>query len=86
MFEISSGGAEYSPGVGSDSYTSFNFLVEASGYRDNAWYTDIEDWTSGFIESLCDDKQDFTVDDEESTLEWHETDVEKYWNQLDSKY
>jgi len=84
-FELSSGGAQYTPDVGSDSYTSFNFLVEAGGFRDSTTVTEVEDWILGFIESLCDEEQAFEVDDqdEESALDWHEEGGEDYWDQLD---
>jgi len=87
-FELSSGGAEYTPGVGSDSHTSFSFLVEVGGFRDNCMFTEIEDWISGFIKSLCDEDQALKVDDEDEglALDWHEEAVEDDWDQLDSEH
>ena len=87
-FELSSGGSEYTPGVGSDTYTSFSFNVEVGGFRDETEVTEVEDWIAGFIESLCDENQDFDVDDQDegSVLEWDEKTPEDDWDQLDSEY
>jgi hypothetical protein len=88
MFEASSGGSDYSPNVGSDSYTTFNFLVEVGGYRENVSYTDIEDWVAFFIQSLSEEAQDFEVHDEEESMsvEWQEINTDKYWEQLETEY
>jgi hypothetical protein len=84
-FEISSGGAEYTPGVGSDSYTAFSFLVEVGGSREEKDVVELENWISGFIASLCDDEQEFEIDDheEDSALDWNEV-IEDYWDRLES--
>lgn len=86
-FEILSGGAEYGP-AGSDGYTGFSFLVEVGGFRDDRMFVEIEDWIFSFIESLCDDEQEFEVDDQDegSALDWQEEVVEDYWEKLDSEY
>ena len=86
-FELSSGGAEYGP-AGSDSYTGFSFLVEVGGFRDDRMISEIEDWMAAFIQSLCDEEQEFEVDDqdEESALDWHAEVAEDYWEKLDSEY
>ena len=86
-FELSSGGAEYGP-AGSDTYTSFSFLVELGGFRDDRMGVEIEDWLAGFIQSLCDEEQEFEVDDQDegSALDWHEGVAEDYWGKLDSEY
>ena len=86
-FELLSGGAEYGP-AGSDSYTGFSFLVEVGGFRDDRMIVEIEDWMAGFIESLCDEEQEFEVDDQDEgfALDWHDEVVEDYWEKLDSEY
>ena len=87
-FELLSGGAEYTPDVGSDSYTNYSFHVEVGGFRDDTEVTEVEDWISGFIESLCDEDQDFEVDDQDErlVLDWDEKTPEDDWDQLDSAY
>lgn len=67
-FEFSSGGSEYTPGVGSDSYTSFSFNVEVGGFRDETEVMEVDEWMSGFIQSLCDEGQAFEIDDQEEGL------------------
>ena len=84
-FELLSGGAEYGP-AGSDSYTGFSFLVEVGGFRDDRMLVEVEDWISGFVGSICDEEQEFEVDDQGEALEWHEELVEDYWEKLDSEY
>jgi len=84
-FELLSGGAEYGP-AGSDSYTGFSFLVEVGGFRDDRMFVEVEDWLSGFVGSICDDEQEFEVDDQGEALDWHEEVVEDYWEKLDSEY
>lgn len=87
-FEFWNGGTEYTPNVGGDNYTRFSFCVEAGGYRDDAEVTEVEDWMCGFIESLCDEDQDFRVadQDEGSVLAWDEKTPENDWDHLDSGY
>jgi hypothetical protein len=86
-FELLSGGAEHGP-AGSDSYTGFSFLVEVGGFRDDRMVAETEDWMAGFIESFCDEEQEFEVDDqaEGSALDWHEGVLKDYWEKLDSEY
>ena len=85
-FEAMSGGADYTPDVGSDSYTGFSFLVEPGGYRDETSITELEDWITSFIASLCDEEEAFEVEDacEDSAVDWEEVQVDKYWDQLES--
>jgi hypothetical protein len=85
-FEMSSGGADYTPDVGSDSYTSFSFQVEVGGYRDEISISELEDWIVGFIASLCDEEEAFEVEDldEDSAVDWQEVQVDGYWEQLES--
>lgn len=87
-FELLNGGAEYTPDVGSDSYTNFSFHVEVGGYRDDAEVTEVEEWMFGFINSLSEEDQEFEVDDQEegSVLDWEEKIPEDDWDQLDSEY
>ena len=65
---------EYTPDAGGDSYTRLSFCVEVGGFRDNTAVTEVEEWVSGFIESLSDEDQEFEVEDHEegSVLDWDE--------------
>lgn len=67
---------------------TFSFNVEVGGFRDNTEVTEVEDWIAGFIESLCDEDQDFRVDDQDegSVLDWDEKTPEDDWDQLYSEY
>jgi hypothetical protein len=85
-FEAMSGGMEYTPDSGADSYTGFSFLVELGGYRDETSITDLEDWMTSFVASLCDEEEAFEVEDarEDSSVDWEEVQIEDYWKQLES--
>lgn len=85
-FDIESGGSEYTPDVGSDSYTSFSFNVEVGGFRDDTAAEEVYNWVSDFIESLCDESQDIEVEDQtdESMLDWDEKTPEDDWDRLEN--
>jgi hypothetical protein len=87
FFEVMSGEADYTPEVGSDSYTGFSFRAEIGGYRDEVSNTDLGDWLSSFIASLCDEEEAFEVEDagEDSAVDWQEVQVDGYWEQLESE-
>jgi hypothetical protein len=85
-FELSSGGTEFTPGVGSDSYTSFSFLVEFDGFRWDTMLTELEDWVYAFVRSLCDQDEDLHIHDETSELDWDEEKSEDDWDSLETGY
>lgn len=85
VFELASGGSEYTPNVGSDSYTSFQFLVEVGGFRENIEVAEVYNWVCGFIESLCDQDTELRINDleEGSVIDWDEKTPEDDWDYLD---
>ena len=50
--------------------------------------TDVVDWVPFFIESLCDEDQDFEVNDQDegAVMDWDEKAPENDWDLLDSAY
>lgn len=48
--------------------------------------TDVEDWVYGFVQSMCDEDEAFSIDDQSSALDWDEKMPEDDWDQLDSEY
>lgn len=88
IFRLWSGGSEYTPGVGGDTYTSFLFQVTVDGFRDDTEVAEVYDWMCGFTESLCNEDQDFRLHDEanESVLAWDEKTPENDWDHLDSGF
>lgn len=47
-FRLSTGGSEYSPGIGSDTYSNTSFQIEVGGFREGAT-EDFEEWLDAFI-------------------------------------
>lgn len=85
-FDLSSGGVMYTPGVGSDSYTSFSFQVETGGFRSDATIVELEDWVNEFVPSLFDQELDLTVMDGGCYPDWNDTGSDDDWDRLRTQF
>lgn len=84
VFWMNTGGSVYTPGVGSDSYSSTVFHVETGGYRAGTDFYEVSTWADSFRELLnMTRKVEFEdLDEDAGQIDWDDEGSETYWDEI----